>query len=414
MFDQSEAIAYPFPMHLSRGFTYHLSILQYLAALACRTPVHLISLDTELEIKGILRGQLGIEKPEHLNVHTIVNRRLGIRSNTLWFRFGLEICLRKIFPKYQITYLYTRNVKLMAYLVKTRSLRSGYGVRYIFESHQLFSQNLAMEGEFKRGLAEYRLEKIIYPGCDVVFCNTKPLARMIERLFQVRPHVLPVATSESAILPVSRWGDSLARRPYDFVYAGTYSKWKGVDTFLEALGLLVDGGWTGKALLIGVRVNDRPDLVGLIDRFGLDENVVIVPRMDLKNVRELLDQAKIGVVPNSLLADSFVNTSPLKLFDYAARGLHVVCARIPALDGVIEGTDVSWFRPDCAESFASALSYSLETADEVSSNMLEWAVTNTWSQRAETFLNRLHLRVLGSTTEIESSSRATGEDKKVP
>ena len=368
-------------MHLSQGFTYHLSILQFLHALAAHVDIKLCCLDAPLELKTFFVNEFGEPLNPRVEVVQIAQRRYGLKSNRIWFfRNVLREIKALIHANIGVT-IYTRNVKQMAQFIDCRD-KWPQAVRCVFECHQLYSQNLAFCGDFQGGQREYTLERKIQRRADCVFVNTKPLADHVQRLFQSQPRILPVATRARDLVVPDLVADRFRSRAYDFVYAGSFVAWKGVDVLFEALGIMARNGWAGRALCVGVREHEFEDVRAQLQAAGAQDHVTLHGRVARHEIAGFLDQARIGVLPNSLIEDSVFNTSPLKLFDYAARGLHICATRLPALDGVMDGEAIFWARPDDAVDLARSLLAASEHANEMNLDAIDWVGQFTWEKRA--------------------------------
>jgi len=330
-----------------------------------------------------------MEVPSTVKFVKVTNKKFGLRSNTVWFRWGVERLLKTLSENYKSVVVYSRNVKLLAYLVSTKARRSS-NIKYAFECHQLFSQNLGFAFEFTRARQEHKLERILYSNLDHLFANNELLVRQLKRFFGADAHVLPVGVGDRDILAL---GAHDARpyheRTYDFIYAGSFDEWKGVDCLLTALTLLKLTNWDGKVALVGLRGAQVTEWQEKIVRLGLQSSVELIERKPRADVLEYLDNAKIGLIPNSLLDDSIFNTSPLKLFDYVARGLPLVVSRVPALDSRIQPPEVFWFRPDDPESLCEAMAQASGLNDELSSPNLQWVRQFTWRERARTVITHI-------------------------
>ncbi len=66
-------------MHISNGYTYMLSIIQFLNTLAENVSVELLSLDSQDDIKKYLNTNLDIELHPNLKVVKISNKRFDKR-----------------------------------------------------------------------------------------------------------------------------------------------------------------------------------------------------------------------------------------------------------------------------------------------------------------------------------------------
>ena len=382
-------LIYPFPMHFSQGFTYHLSILQFLQALSQFIEVRLLCLDTRTELAEFYEHEFHEPLADNFHVVTVSQKRWGIKSNRFWFYRNVIGEVERLSRRNVKVTIYSRNVKQMAQTLKYRANRSQQ-VRCLFECHQLYSQNLACRGEFAGGLREFKLETRINTAADHVFVNTRPLAHQIKRLFGRMPTVLPVATRSQDLTDPAQEGNDYASRPYDFVYAGSFGEWKGVDALFEAFAILRHAGWAGRALCVGVREAERLDVERNLKVSGASQCVDLVGKVPRADVASYLDQARVGVLPNSLMEDSVFNTSPLKLYDYAARGLSICATRLPALDGAIHDEAVTWARPDDPGDLATKLSHALQNADDLNYRAIAWVGELTWEKRAERVLKVIH------------------------
>lgn len=392
------AIVYPFPMHLSQGYTYHLSILQFVHALSKINTVYLMTLDSERQIQGILSQQFGHEKPVGLKIVTIQNEYLGLKSNTLFFRLSALTKIREIANRYANTVIYTRNIKLASFLfpLKKSLLKN---LHFVFECHQIYSINLAMEKKFTQARRECSLEQKVYKHADLTFVNTKLLQILLEKEYKTAIQKIPLAVADSDVAndPLKI---GLDQRPYDFVYTGSFSHWKGVHILVEALILMRDQDWSGKAILVGCKSREFPEWQMAIKERHAESFIEIKEQLPRQVISNILDQSKIGVIPNILEDDSILGTSPLKLYDYAARGLHLVCTQVPALQTEISLTDTTWAEPESPEALASALTSALTNYDSPSLSNWSWAKQNTWTSRA----NRVML-------EIDELNNSSAKDK---
>ena len=73
-------------MALSNGYTYMLSIAQFLNSLAKNIDVDLLCLDTEEQLTRYLKDTLGLTLNPRLKVIKISNKKFGIKSNRIFFR----------------------------------------------------------------------------------------------------------------------------------------------------------------------------------------------------------------------------------------------------------------------------------------------------------------------------------------
>lgn len=178
-------------------------------------------------------------------------------------------------------------------------------------------------------------EGAVWRGADGYVTITRGLANDLEARFGARGDLaivpdgvrLEAGTSASAS-GVPRSSD----RPL-VVYAGHLYAWKGVDVLLEALV----GVPEADGLIVGGHAKE-PDLArvrALADKLGLASRVKFTGLVDPPDVRALLSQASVLVLPNPASAISTRFTSPLKLFEYMSARRPIVATDLPAMREVL-------------------------------------------------------------------------------
>ena len=236
-----------------------------------------------------------------------------------------------------------------------------------------------------RRLAER--EGAVWRGADGYVTITRGLANDLETRFGTRAHlaIVPdgVRLQAGSSGPASEVPRSSARPLV--VYAGHLYAWKGVDVLLEALAEVPEAD----GLIVGGHAKE-PDLArvsALADKLGIASRVRFTGLVDPPDVRALLSQASVLVLPNPPSAISTRFTSPLKLFEYMAARRPIVATDLPAMREVLT--------PDVHAIFvvpgsASALSAGIRRVlsdPELAVRLSETAATAvldyTWDRRAE-------------------------------
>ncbi|WP_177182338.1 glycosyltransferase [Nitrosomonas nitrosa] len=116
-------------------------------------------------------------------------------------------------------------------------------------------------------------------------------------------------------------------KKYDFCILGSMSERTGVLEFINALVILKNRGWNGKARLIG---EPSPDLNSLIKKIVDAEKVdiSISGRVPYQNVPAALSECFVGAIP-LLDMKKFHRNPATKMFEYAASGLYIVASDLP-------------------------------------------------------------------------------------
>jgi len=375
-------IIYPYPMRISNGYTYMLSIIQFLNALAERVQVDLLSLDSREDIKNYLEQDLGVQLHANLNVVQVTNKRFKVKSNKVFF-IGNVIEYLETIEQEKIV-IYTRDFKQMRLLIK-RARHLFRDVQFIFEVHQILSQNYCRVGKHKRALEMRKLESYVFSNVDKLVCITSTLSSEIRRSF-------PDCVSDHEILPVGfnkRFLNLMheRNRSYDFIYSGNFSEWKGLDILISAVGIIKQQyGRNVKGVLIGANKETEEYYGKKISELDLLDNIEIIPRLEHKKIDAYMARSKVGVLSNTYAGDALLFTSPLKLYEYLGAGLKVVVSRLPSIESNIDSTLVYYARPESPQSFAKVIVAALDDSEFCSDKVRKFAENYIWEERARKFI----------------------------
>ncbi len=168
-------------------------------------------------------------------------------------------------------------------------------------------------------------------------------------------------------------------------YAGHLYAWKGVDVLLESLARVPDA----QGLIVGGHAAE-PDLdrvKALARRLGIESRVTFTGLVEPARVPELLQRARVLVLPNPASAVSTRYTSPLKLFEYLAAGRAIVASDLPSIREVVhDGVDALLVAPGDPDALARGIQRVLDDpalADRLSRAAAELAPHYSWARRAE-------------------------------
>jgi len=374
-------IIYPYPMHISNGYTYMLSIIQFLNTLAENITVELLCLDSREEIKDYLNNSLGIELHENLNVVQISNKKFGIKSNKLFFIGNVLKYLEQY--KSEKLVIYTRDFKQMRLAIKNLK-DDNSNIKFVFEAHQILSQNYCKEGEYKKSKEMRGLEDFVFSNADSLICITSTLSNEIKKAF-------PACTNRHHILPVGFNKDFLnikhdKNKKYDIIYSGNFSEWKGLDVLIKAVSIIKHLYQRDiKAVLIGANDQTKGQYENQAKELDVFDNIEIVKRVEHKKIYDYIAQSKIGVLSNKYDADGLLFTSPLKLYEYLGSGLKVVVSRLPSIESNINESLVYYATPEKPESFAKEIIRALD--DDFDINKIKnFSKNYTWESRSKKFM----------------------------
>ena len=369
-------------MHISNGYTYMLSIIQFLNTLAEIVPVELLCLDSRGDIKDYLNNNLGVGLSDNLKVVTIPNKRFGVKSNKLFFISNVIKYLKQY--KSETIIIYTRDFKQMRLSIK--NLKQTYSnAKFIFEVHQILSQNYCREGEYKKAKEMKELEDFVFSNADGLICITSTLSSEIKKAF-------PACSNNHHILPVGFNKDFLniehkKNTKYDVIYSGNFSAWKGLDILVEAISIIKHQyNRDIKAVLIGANDQTKQQYENQAKELGVFDNIEIVKRVEHKKIYNYIAQSTVGVLSNKYDADGLLFTSPLKLYEYLGSGLKVVVSRLPSIESNVDQSLVYYATPESPHSFAKEILNALDDDDFDINKVKEFSRGYTWESRVKSFI----------------------------
>lgn len=141
------------------------------------------------------------------------------------------------------------------------------------------------------------------------------------------------------------------------VYHGTIAHRFGIHVLIEAIGLLKERGLSPRLRLHGKYDADyRPLLEEMIRERGLDEHVTLGGYLLHEEIREMLYDMDVGVVP--YLSDSFMDLAlSTKSFEYVAMQLPVVASRVASMTSLFSDDSLRYFAPNDAKDLADQIEF---------------------------------------------------------
>jgi glycosyltransferase involved in cell wall biosynthesis len=360
-----------------------LSIIQFLNTLAEIVPVELLCLDSRGDIKDYLNNNLGIRLSDKLKVVTISNKKFGVKSNKLFFISNVLKYLEQY--KFEKLVIYTRDFKQMRLAIKNLKSSDTSSIKFVFEVHQILSQNYCREGEYKKAKEMKELEDFVFSNANDLICITSTLSSEIKKVF-------PTCISNHHILPVGFNKDFLnieykKSAKYDVIYSGNFSAWKGLDILVEAISIIKHQyNRDIKAVLIGANNQTKQQYENQAKELGVVDNIEIVKRVEHKNIYNYISLSKVGVLSNKYDADGLLFTSPLKLYEYLGSGLKVVVSRLPSIESNIDQSLVYYATPESPHSFAKEILNALDDETFDFNKVKDFSKNYTWESRAKNFI----------------------------
>jgi len=245
-----------------------------------------------------------------------------------------------------IDLVFTRDLGLAALLARVPASRrpplvyESHGIAPIVAAAMPALLGRATPAPSARKIARLdRREALVWKRADAYVTITRTLADDLSERYGARDRVFVAPDGAN---PVSVSPPAPSTRPRA-AYAGHLYPWKGVDVFLQALAAapevdgLIIGGHPGEA--------DLTRVTTLAQSLGLGSRLRMTGLLPPHEVAGMLASADIFVLPNTATSISERYTSPLKLFEYLARGGAIIASDLPALREVLTHDVTAWLVP---------------------------------------------------------------------
>lgn len=240
----------------------------------------------------------------------------------------------------------------------------------IFEAHKVYHR-VSEKVSFVQELSSYSI-------VDGFVSVSEGIKDDLVKDFQIAEEDILVATNG-----IEKWvkRNIEKRQPGDktnFIYAGSYGPWKGVETILGASLLLND--FKGHIYLVGIDTE-------IIPAYN-QECCTIIPSMDRKALYEFYEEMDVGIVPTLNQQEGTKYTSPIKLFEYAYAELEILASDIPAIREIqTKGFNIEFFAVGNAQELASKMNLmTVERNLSYKENNSTLIDTYTWENRAKKIL----------------------------
>jgi len=310
---------------------------------------------------------------------------LPIRLWQQWF--FAELISRVVFSAAALVYLlfhtfhfvYSRDfffIMFLSYLPK-RFRPSNI----VFESHRIYSKVFYSK---KKRISHKREQKAIHVPAKIVAISPG-IAEDLGTLFGINPATILLQSNgvnKSIFKPTQGHKEDI------IIYSGSFLDWKGLDVALEALKYVKSRKFW--LYLVGGTSDEVLQCKEFIRREGIRyPQIKILPRMAQREVIPYLSKAKIALISNKNVLESVRYTSPLKLYEYRAMGLPILCPDMPSIRNVVNEDQFIFFKPDDPIDLARAIDSLAEHEDLLISATASAsrAEVYSWEDRATNILN---------------------------
>ncbi|MDQ5823008.1 MAG: glycosyltransferase family 4 protein [Chloroflexota bacterium] len=186
-----------------------------------------------------------------------------------------------------------------------------------------------------------RAERLYLPRCDRIFVVVDTAKAFLVRRYGLDPSRITVVHNVEILADFDaiELGPPLLDKDVPLIsFVGGFGPHRGIDTLLEAVGLLVSRGEARFRLaLVGASGSELARLESVCRERGLQEVVVLRGFLSHRDAMRWMKQSDIGVIPhvNTL---QIRTTIPNKLFQYMAAGVPCIVSDVGPLGRIVRQT----------------------------------------------------------------------------
>lgn len=197
-----------------------------------------------------------------------------------------------------------------------------------------------------------RIEKLCLQEADVISCVSQELVNLRQK--QTKK---PVILSRNGVSYDLFKEQEYSGARNTLIYTGTLDQWCGLDLIIKALFRVAIEIPDVQLLIIGKEWQDNfyANVIGsLIEKYNLKKNVKYLGSMDYASLPKYLKKANIGLISNRPVSVRKYSC-PLKLFEYMAVGLPILCTNIGDMGVIVTEYKVGKAVPFNEKAFANAI-----------------------------------------------------------
>jgi len=244
------------------------------------------------------------------------------------------------------------------FLVFTALLPRLLGAKVILDMHDPMPE--LYQGHFNVGPEHWlvrllRLEETL--SCrfaDYLITVTEPMRDLIlKRGFDPRHTQVVMNLPDSRIFDLNHINLNKSEnnhKKFKVVYTGLVSHRNGLDTAIEGVKIL-SNEMPDLCLMIIGNGPHLPELRSMVERYGLDENVIFKEPVMIDKIPEILSDCEIGISPHQDNAFARLMFAT-KVAEYLSLSMPVISARTHTMEYYYEDSVLFFFEPGNAEDFA--------------------------------------------------------------
>jgi glycosyltransferase involved in cell wall biosynthesis len=185
-------------------------------------------------------------------------------------------------------------------------------------------------------------------------------------------------------------------RGFELIYHGMLAERNGLGIAIQAVAKLQKEIPDLQLKIIG-EGDALPNLLKMMESESLQAWVKIHPVIPLEELVPIIAEADVGIVP--ILYDEFTRYMlPVKLLEYAALGIPVICSRTETIQAYFDESMVAYFTPGDVDELVERvrdLYYHPEKRDELRANADRFNQEYSWTKQKQVYFDLIDHLVSG-------------------
>jgi glycosyltransferase involved in cell wall biosynthesis len=277
------------------------------------------------------------------------------------------------------------------YLVAAAVFPKLMGAKVLLDVHDLVPELYAAKFGVDESSMVIRLMKLVERRCvamaDHALAVHKPHRAALVRHGNPESAFTIVMNAPDPRFFTRRSSSPAPGDPFVLVYHGTISRRHGLETAIRAVDIARQTYDDVRLEIVGDG-DDVDRLLSIVEQLDL-EDVVRIQRglVPIEELEPILDRATVGIVP--IVDNSFTRYMlPVKLIEYVALGIPVICSRTSSIEAYFDDAMVSFFQPGDTSDLAAKI-IELRSDEERRRRLVEHAdsflAEHSWSRERDRY-----------------------------
>jgi len=276
----------------------------------------------------------------HVNRSYRIIRKKHFFNNEAWFyaEFNIRLFFYLIFKNYD--YILANDLDTLPACFFVSKLKN---IELVYDSHELFSESVELEGRKFVKTFWQKLEDFFLPKIKKSYTVSKSIVDFYDKKYQNKmglirnvPLKKDLQVKEEVYFPTKN---------KTILYQGVLNPGRGIKPMIKALKYIDDLD----LIIIGYGKVEE-ELKGFVREHKMSQRVFFLGRVERDKLFNYTKQATLGMVLEEPLGLSFKFSLPNKLFDYIHAEIPIIAGNLPEISKIINeykvGVLVEDYKPE--------------------------------------------------------------------